>query len=127
MAEDSHVEFIDSKEGNQFTVRISRPLTATEAGGNTDLAVSSGKKAVSSDEKAVSEERHHWPIEIRQLAFIHVCKECLDEFSGIFIRQIIDSCSMLGEKQNGVSIFLHCLLLSVPLPLSFLLSFVLHH
>lgn len=54
MAEDSQVEFIDSKEGNQFTVRISRPLTATEAGSNTDLAVSSGKKAVSSDEKAVT-------------------------------------------------------------------------
>ena len=52
MAEDSHVEFIDSTEGNQFTVRISRPLTATEAGSNTDLAVSSGKKAVSSGKKA---------------------------------------------------------------------------
>ena len=45
MAEESHVEFIDSKEGNQFTVRISRPLTATEAGSNTDLAVSSGHQA----------------------------------------------------------------------------------
>ena len=75
------------------------------------------------------EERHHRPIEIGQLAFIHVCKECLDEFAGIFIRQIIDGCSMLGEKQNGVSIFLHRLLLSVPLsvPLSFLRSVVLRH
>ena len=26
-----------SKEGRQFTVRISRPLTASEAGSNTDL------------------------------------------------------------------------------------------
>ena len=49
MAEDSHVEFIDSKEGNQFTVRISRPLTATEAGSNTDLAVSSDEKAVTNE------------------------------------------------------------------------------
>ena len=57
MAEDSHVEFIDSKEGNQFTVRISRPLTATEAGSNTDLAVSSGKKAVSKQKVAVSKEQ----------------------------------------------------------------------
>lgn len=37
MAEDSHVEFIDSKEGNQFTVRISRPLTATEAGSTPEI------------------------------------------------------------------------------------------
>lgn len=57
LAEDSQVEFIDSKEGNQFTVRISRPLTATEAGSNTDLAVSSDKKAVSSDEKAASKQK----------------------------------------------------------------------
>jgi predicted HTH transcriptional regulator len=61
LAEDSHVEFIDSKEGNQFTVRVSRPLAASEAGSNTEKAVSndekavsSGKKAVSNDEKAVS-------------------------------------------------------------------------
>ena len=50
MAEDSHVEFIDSKEGNQFTVRISRPLTATEA-------VSNGEKAVSKQGVAVSKEQ----------------------------------------------------------------------
>lgn len=36
-----------SKEGRQFTVRISRPLTASEAGSNTDLAVSNSEKAVS--------------------------------------------------------------------------------
>jgi hypothetical protein len=54
LAEDSHVEFIDSKEGNQFTVRISRPLTASEAGSNTDLAGSNGEKAGSNGEKAVS-------------------------------------------------------------------------
>ena len=57
LAEDSHVEFIDSKEGNQFTVRISRPLTASEAGSNTDLAGSNGEKAGSNDEKAVSNEK----------------------------------------------------------------------
>ena len=66
MAEDSHVEFIDSKEGNQFTVRISRPLTATEAGSNTDLAVSSGKKAVSSDEKA---HRHAYRPDVKTCTF----------------------------------------------------------
>lgn len=50
LAEDSQVEFIGSKEGNQFTVRISRPLTATEAGSNTDLAVSKQKVAVSKEQ-----------------------------------------------------------------------------
>jgi predicted HTH transcriptional regulator len=50
LAEDSHVEFIDSKEGNQFTVGISRPLTATEA-------VSNGEKAVSKQGVAVSKEQ----------------------------------------------------------------------
>ena len=54
LAEDSHVEFIDSKEGNQFTVRVSRPLAVSEAGSNTEKAVSNDKKAVSNDEKAVS-------------------------------------------------------------------------
>jgi len=39
-----------SKEGSQFTVRISRPLTASEAGSNTYLAVSNEKKAVSKQE-----------------------------------------------------------------------------
>ena len=69
LAEDSHVEFIDSKEGNQFTVRVNRPLAALEAGSNTDLAVSSGKKAVSNDEKAVSKKEKN---EQKLLAF---CKE----------------------------------------------------
>ena len=67
------------------------------------------------------EERHHRPFEIGQLAFIYVCKESLDEFAGILVRQIIDGCSMLREKQNGVSIFLHSLLLPI------LLSVVFHH
>lgn len=57
LAEDSRVEFIDSKEGNQFTVRIIRPLTATETGSNTDLEVSRDEKAVSNSEKAVSKQR----------------------------------------------------------------------
>ena len=70
MAEDSHVEFIDSKEGNQFTVRISRPLTATEAGSNTDLAVSSGKKAVSSDEKAVTNGGFIYKLNMR--LYVHI-------------------------------------------------------
>jgi hypothetical protein len=54
LAEDSHVEFIDSKEGNQFTVRVNRPLAALEAGSSTEKAGINDKKAVSSDEKAVS-------------------------------------------------------------------------
>ena len=76
LAEDSHVEFIDSKEGNQFTVRVSRPLAASEAGSNTEKAVSndekavsSNKKAVSNDEKAVSKKEKN---EQKLLAF---CKE----------------------------------------------------
>ena len=75
MAEDSHVEFIDSKEGNQFTVRISRPLTATEAGSNTDLAVSSGKKAVSSDEKAVTNEVFIYNLNMRLYVLIKELSE----------------------------------------------------
>lgn len=51
LAEDNHVEFIDSKEGNQFTVRVSRPLAASEAGSNTEKAVSNDEKAVSKKEK----------------------------------------------------------------------------
>ena len=54
LAEDSHVEFIDSKEGNQFTVRVNRPLAALEAGSSTEKAGINDKKAVSNDEKAVS-------------------------------------------------------------------------
>jgi hypothetical protein len=41
------------------------------------------------------EERHHWPIEIGQLAFIHVCKECLDEFASHVLK---------GEGYNQPSI-----------------------
>lgn len=51
LAEDNHVEFIDSKEGNKFTVRVSRPLAVSEAVSNDKKAVSSGKKAVSKKEK----------------------------------------------------------------------------
>ena len=69
LAEDSHVEFIDSKEGNQFTVRVSRPYTATEAGSNDKKAGSSSKKAVSNGEKAVSKKEQK---EQKLLAF---CKE----------------------------------------------------
>ena len=43
LAENSKVEFIDDKEGNQFTVRIRRLLAASEA-------VSSSKQAVSSEQ-----------------------------------------------------------------------------
>ena len=32
LAEDSHVEFVDSKEGNQFTARIFRPIIEDENG-----------------------------------------------------------------------------------------------
>ena len=42
-AENSKVEFIDDKEGNQFTVRIRRLLTANEA-------VSGSKQAVSNEQ-----------------------------------------------------------------------------
>lgn len=41
LSEDSHVEFIDSKDGNQFTARIFRPVIDEE---NGSMAVS---KAVS--------------------------------------------------------------------------------
>ena len=88
MAEDSHVEFIDSKEGNQFTVRISRPLTATEAGSNTDLAVSSGKKAASSDEKAVSKQKVAVSKEQMLLAF---CAEP---------KSLSETCKHLGLKDK---------------------------
>ena len=63
LGEDSHVEFIDSKEGNQFTARVSRVLTANEAvssgekaRSNDEKAVSNVEKAVSNDEKAVSND-----------------------------------------------------------------------
>ena len=44
LAENSKVEFIDDKEGNQFTVRIRRLLAASEA-------VSSREQAVSSEQR----------------------------------------------------------------------------
>lgn len=69
LAEDSHVEFIDSKEGNQFTVRVNRPLAALEAGSSTEKAVSNDEKAVSNNEKAVSKKEKN---EQKLLAF---CKE----------------------------------------------------
>ena len=40
MAENSKVEFIDDKEGNQFTVRIRRLLAASEAVSSREPAVS---------------------------------------------------------------------------------------
>ena len=71
-----HVEFIDSKEGNQFTVRISRPLTATEAESNTDSAVSSGEKAVSNNKKAVSsEEKAVSKKKVKEQKLLAFCKE----------------------------------------------------
>lgn len=83
LAEDSHVEFIDSKEGNQFTVRISRPLTASEAGRNTEKAGSNGekaasnsKKAVSSEEKAASNEKKAVSKkEVKEQKLLAFCKE----------------------------------------------------
>jgi len=56
LSENSHVEFIDSKEGNQFTARVWRLLTASEEESQGVKAVSSDEKAVSSDEKAVSSD-----------------------------------------------------------------------
>ena len=44
LAENCPVEFIDSKEGNQFTVRVGRLLTASEA-------ASSSKQAVSNEQR----------------------------------------------------------------------------
>ena len=44
LAENSKVEFIDDKEGNQFTVRISRLLTASEAASGSKQAVSNEQK-----------------------------------------------------------------------------------
>lgn len=46
LAEDSQVEFIDSKEGNQFTVRIRRPLAASEAGSDGEKATGSRQDVV---------------------------------------------------------------------------------
>ena len=64
LSENSHVEFIDSKEGNQFTARVWRLLAANEdesqgvkAVSNTEKAVSNTGKAVSNDGKARSNER----------------------------------------------------------------------
>ena len=74
LAEDSHVEFIDSKEGNQFTVRISRPLTASEAGSNTDLAVSNGGKAVSKQGVAVSKEQMILAFCVEPKSLSEICK-----------------------------------------------------
>lgn len=61
LAEDSHVEFIDSKDGNQFTVRIRRLLTANyeESQGvktvsNEDLARSKVEKSRSKNEESRS-------------------------------------------------------------------------
>ena len=54
LAEDSHVEFIDSKEGNQFTIRVNRPLAALEAGSSTEKAGSNDEKARSNEQKARS-------------------------------------------------------------------------
>ena len=88
LAEDSQVEFIDSKEGNQFTVRISRPLTATEAGSNTDLAVSSDKKAVSSVELAVSKQKVAVSKEQMLLAF------CVEP------KSLSEICKHLGLKDR---------------------------
>ena len=67
LAEDSHVDFIDSKEGNQFTVRISRPLTATEA-------VSNGEKAASKQGVAVSKEQVLLAFCVEPKSLSEICK-----------------------------------------------------
>ena len=55
LPEDSYVEFVDSKDGNQFTARIFRPVINDE---NGSMAVSNEpeavSKAVSKDEKSRS-------------------------------------------------------------------------
>lgn len=51
LAENCPVEFIESKEGNQFTVRVGRLLTASEAVSNSEEAVSSSKQAVSNEQR----------------------------------------------------------------------------
>ncbi len=57
LAEDTHVEFVDDKEGNQFTARIYRCFAIEEkAVSNEGKAVSNEGKAVSNEEKAVSNE-----------------------------------------------------------------------
>ncbi len=66
LSENCHVEFIDSKEGNQFIARITRPIinektTRSKAVSNEDLAVSNAEKsrrmAVSNKKPAVSNEK----------------------------------------------------------------------
>ena len=74
LAEDSRVEFIDSKEGNQFTVRISRPLTAVEAGSNTDSAVSRDEKAVSKKGLAASKEQMLLAFCVEPKPLSEICK-----------------------------------------------------
>ena len=74
LAEDSRVEFIDSKEGNQFTVRIIRPLTATETGSNTDLEVSRDEKAVSKKGLAASKEQMLLAFCVEPKPLSEICK-----------------------------------------------------
>lgn len=56
LAEDSHVELIDSKEGNQFTACVKRLLPANEAVSNNEKAVSNDDLTRNKGQKAVSKE-----------------------------------------------------------------------
>ena len=51
----NHIEFVDSKEGNQFIARIPRPIINGET--TKGMAVSNGQTAVSSEQTAVSSEQ----------------------------------------------------------------------
>ena len=82
------MEFVDSKEGNQFTVRVSRPLTAIEAGSNIDSAVSNDGKAVSNDQKAVSKQGVAVSKEQKLLAF------CIEP------KSLSEICKHLGLKDR---------------------------
>ena len=88
LAEDSHVEFIDSKEGNQFTVRVNRPLAALEAGSNTEKAGSNGEKAGINDKKAVSKQKVAVSKEQMLLAF------CVEP------KSLSETCKHLGLKDK---------------------------
>lgn len=56
LSEDTYVELIDNKDGNQFTARVMRQLTATGDSCCESFPLNYGGKAVSNKEKAVSKE-----------------------------------------------------------------------
>lgn len=85
LSEKCHVEFVDSKVGNQFTVRIRRPLIADETISVKEKARSNEEKSCSNDHLSRSNKGKSWSKEQLLLDFCAVPRSLteISEYLGL--------------------------------------------